>query len=164
VTDEPRPRVGDEEHSLLRELRSIADQVDPVPTRLKDAARASLTWRSVDVELAELTFDSFADEAARAVVRGGHGSRLLSFQAPGEPGLEIAVEVLAERGRRRLVGQLDPAQPAQVEVRQPGAARAIKTDERGRFALEASAGPVSLRCHIGGSDAGTTIVTVWVSI
>jgi hypothetical protein len=164
VTDDPRARADDEEQSLLRELRSIADQVDPVPSRLKDAARGSLTWRSLDAELAELTFDSFADEAARTVVRGGGGARLLSFQAPGEPGLEIAVEVLAERGRRRLVGQLDPAQPAHVEVRQPGGARAVETDERGRFALEASAGPASLRCRTGGTGASTTIVTDWVSI
>jgi len=164
VPDDPKNRVDDEDESFLRELRGIADQVDPVPPRLKEAAKASLIWRTVDAELAGLTFDSFADETASTLVRGGQGVRLLSFEASGESGLVIAIQVLADRGRRRLVGQLDPPQPAQIEVRQPRGASSVATDQRGRFAADVSAGPVSLRCSTGGTVPGATVVTDWVSI
>jgi hypothetical protein len=164
VPDDPTNGVDDQDESFLRELRGIADQVDPVPPRLKEAAKASLLWRTVDAELAELTFDSLRDESAATLVRGDQGVRLLSFEAPGDPGLVISLEVLAERGRRRLLGQLDPPQSAEVEIRQPSGARSLEADRRGRFAVELSPGPVSLRCRTGGTAPGATVITDWVSI
>jgi hypothetical protein len=166
VPEDPDHRGSEDEEneSLLRELRAIAGQVDPVPRRLREAARAGLSWRTVDAELAELTFDSLAGEPSRARVRGGQGGRLLSFAVSTEPRLAIELEVLLAGSRRRLIGQLDPPQPAEMEIRQPHGMLTIGTDERGRFSADVSAGPVSLRCRTGTAPRGATVVTDWVSI
>jgi hypothetical protein len=162
VSDELRHRSRGEQlnESIVRELRTVADQVDPLPSSLKAAARAALSWRTVDAELAELAADSF-DDRSTALARGGQAPRLLSFEASGAT---ITLEVLVAAGRRHLVGQLDPAQPAEVEVRQPGGTRTVQIDQLGRFVADVSAGPVSLRCHVGGTSSGPAVVTDWVVI
>jgi hypothetical protein len=166
VPEDPEDRISenDENESLLGELRAIAAQVDPVPRRLKEAARAGLSWRTIDAELAELTFDSLAQESTRALVRGRQGVRLLSFEASIQPRLAITLEVLVAGPGRRLVGQLDPPQTAEVEIRQPHGMLSIGTDERGRFSVDVSAGPVSLRCHTSAQPPGAIVVTDWISI
>ena len=44
---------------------------EPVPADVVAAAKATFTWRTIDAELAALTFDSVADADALAGVRGG---------------------------------------------------------------------------------------------
>src|ERR687888_196743 len=119
---------NDEDESLLREFRAMVGRVDPVPPRLKETARAALSWRTVDAELAQLTFDSLAVESTAALVRGGQGIRLLSFEVARRPGLVITLEVPVAGARRRLVGQLNPPQAAQMEVRQPHGVLTFNTD------------------------------------
>jgi hypothetical protein len=111
------PEVGGpEDQALLEELRAAARRFDPPPAAVLEAARASLTWRTIDAELAALEFDSVVDQAADAV-RSGEGPRLLMFSAPG---LNIEVQVSPIGPRRQLVGQLVPAQPARIDVRHAG--------------------------------------------
>jgi hypothetical protein len=65
---------------------------------------------------------------------------------------------------RRLLGQLVPAGPASIEVRQPSGAtaRRVEVDDRGRFALDGVApGPVSLVCHRPGRRA---VATTWTTV
>ena len=104
-TNETPDLLGPEDEALLQELRAAARRFDPPPDSVLEAARASLTWRTIDAELAALEFDSAVDLAATAV-RGGEGPRLLTFAAPG---LNIEVEVSPIGPRRQLVGQLVPA-------------------------------------------------------
>src|SRR3954463_7061718 len=104
-------------NDLENRLRGILSQVDPVPPGLNEAARGSLTWRTVDEELAELMRDS-ADESAGVLVRSGGGPRQLSFESPR---LEIELEVMATGPReRRLEGQLLPPGSAMVTLERPG--------------------------------------------
>jgi len=146
---------------LLLALRAAADQLDPVPPALKGAAKASLSWQTVDAELAELTFDSLADEAARALVRGGQGARLLSFETPD---LGVELEVVTVGTRRRLAGQLDPPQPAEVKLRHARGTDSVDTDELGRFTVEVDPGPTSLWCRTRGILPPVTLVTAWTAI
>jgi hypothetical protein len=80
------------------------------------------------------------------------------------------VEVSGSGPVRRLLGQLVPAGPGAIEVRQaspaapgsPPAARRVEADERGRFTVDAvAAGPVSLVCHRRGRRP---VVTAWTTV
>jgi len=55
---------------FLAELRLAGLVVDPVPQRVTFAAKASLAWRTIDAELAELTYDSGARRERLTLVRG----------------------------------------------------------------------------------------------
>ena len=66
---------------LLAELRVAGLVVDPVPERVTFAAKASLAWRTIDAELAELTYDSVLDDDRLSLVRGATAARMLTFSA-----------------------------------------------------------------------------------
>lgn len=150
-----------QDERLLEDLRRAAGRYDPPPASLMEAARASLTWRSIDAELAALAFDSAVDQPAGAV-RSAGGPRQLAFDAPG---LSIEVEVSPDGTRRRMIGQLTPPQPSRIEVRHAGGITSVDTDALGRFRVDAiSAGPVSLRCHPTASPPAPRFVTEWIPL
>lgn len=144
----------DELVALERELREAAGQLDPVPEHLSDLAVAGFTWRTIDAELAELAYDSLT-VAEPALVRGGDRPRLLTFQTDE---LSIEIEIVGE-GQPELVGQLVPAQPAEVELQQADRRQVVDTDPLGRFTVTPPAtGPVRLHCR---PAAGRPVVTDW---
>jgi hypothetical protein len=53
----------DDDVRLLLDLGGALDAARAVPTRIADIGRAAFVWRTVDAELAELTFDSATDAA-----------------------------------------------------------------------------------------------------
>jgi hypothetical protein len=160
--------AGPEDVALEEELRVLAARFEPVPDRLVQAAVDAYAWRTVDADLAELVFDSLADSQEAALVRGGEGERLLSFQASS---LTIEIEVTAAGAVRRLIGQLVPPQRADVEIRRQDDVVTIATDELGRFIADSlPPGPVSLRCVPPAGAPGAAgqitppVVTDWVPI
>lgn len=139
-------------------LRTLVSQVDPTPPAVIAAARAAFEWRTVDAELAELTYDSWVDDRELAGVRGGGGPRQLTFEAPG---LTVEVEV-GDGAVPRLVGQVVPAHPGTVELRHGGGSLTLAVDDLGRFAAQhLPAGPLSLRCTAG---AASPVETEWVAV
>jgi hypothetical protein len=139
-------------------LRTLANRADPVPPSVIDAARAAFAWRTIDAELAELTYDSALEDRALAGVRGASSPRRLTFESPG---LTVEVEV-GEGAVPRLMGQLVPALGGTVELRHAGGSLSLAVDELGRFAVEQiPAGPLSLRCRAG---ADAAVETEWVAI
>jgi hypothetical protein len=141
---------------LLEELRRAAGRYDPPPASVMEAARASLTWRSI-----ALAFDSAVDQPVGAV-RSAGGPRQLAFDAPG---LSIEVEVSLAGTSRQLIGQLTPPQPARIDIRHAGGITTVDTDALGRFrAVAISGGPVSLRCHPTASPSAPRFVTEWVPL
>jgi hypothetical protein len=150
--------AGSGDDRLIEELRGAARRFDPLPESVREAARASLTWRTVDAELAALAFDSAVEPSTNA--RSGGDSRLLTFSAPG---FSVEMEVAAMGIRRRLVGQVVPPQGARIEVRHPGGVVIVEADELGRFSAEGvSAGPVCLRCPAAAGTTASAIITEWV--
>ena len=132
------------------------------PVSQMQAAIEAFTWRTIDAELAELVFDSLADQDEMSLVRGPPQRRLLSFEAGGQT---IDLEVTSTSSSRGLVGQLIPARQASVEIRVGASAIAVDADELGRFRADAvPAGPMSLRCSAAPAEPGTAVVTDWVSI
>lgn len=139
---------------LLTQLHSALDGLDPVPESVVDAARSAYAWRTIDAELAALSYDSLLDDEELAGVRSaGSAARMLTFESA-----DLTVEVAVERGR--VMGQLVPAQVGTVELRHPGGSTTEQADEVGRFSFDGvPRGPFSLRCTT--ADAAT-IVTDWI--
>jgi hypothetical protein len=141
--------VNDSDDLLLARLGDMFREVDPPPTDAVELARQSFALRNLDAELAELAEDSDESHAAMAVRASGPSAepRELTFEG-GD--LTIAIEVTVVGPRRRLVGQLDPAGPTDVRVRQFALPedRAVEVDQFGRFLVDGLLpGPTSLVCH-----------------
>ena len=152
--------------TLLVELGGLFDRLDPVPPELIDQARQIFCWRSVDAELAELSFDSFLERELVLAVRSGDGSvlgpRMLGFGAvvDGED-LSIEVEVSAIDGQCTMIGQLVPAGARSIGVQaRDGDVFAVPVDEVGRFSVRpVPSGPVRLQVE----HSGRLVQTTWVS-
>jgi hypothetical protein len=141
-----------DDDTLLAELRAALSAGTPVDERQLEAARAAFTWRTVDAELASLTYDSLLDD--RVLVRGAATApRSLVFDAA-----DLTVELEVTPGR--VVGQLVPPVPGEVVLETEAARGApVATDDAGCFTLTAVPGArVRLRCTTG----STTVVTDWV--
>lgn len=129
-------------------LQSMLAAVDPVPDAALQAAYAAIGWRNIDSELAQLTSDTAA-EPELAHVRG-RPPRLLTFRS-GD--LTIELEVSADNGVLRLLGQLDPPQAAAVTVQFAANSVTTQADARGRFSVAAAAGEW-VRVVVGPRTAG----------
>ena len=151
--------LWDDDDLLETELRRLATLADPVPDAVLAVAMAGLAWRTMDAELAELSYDSLL-EGAGIGMRGG-GSRELTIETGG---FIVDVQVAdGPGGGGDLLGQLVPSQSAVVEIRTPGGVTEVMADGLGRFhAALPGSGPMSLRCRLG--DGSTTIATDWVTV
>lgn len=150
------PDLDPRDRTLLEQVRAALDEHDPVPRVVVDAARASLTWLTVDAELAALADDSALSATG---VRSGAASRVLTFEC--STGV-IVVEVTVMGDTRRVVGQTD--RQAHLTVRHSGGATELDTDEHGRFQVEGiGAGPASLHCVFPDAP-DAPVVTSWVLI
>jgi hypothetical protein len=149
---------------LMGELRAFFAEVDPVPPLVVDTAKASLGWRRLDADLAELLSDSVLEEEPFALARGsGAPARAVTFSS-GE--LTIDIEVHVEDPGRTLLGQLSPPTASRIEVQTmtdtvfPGEA-----DRLGRFRVRLPEGG-SIRVRILDHDgrAGPPVETSWITV
>lgn len=155
-----------DDDDLVAELRELFARLDPVDPTLLEQARFAYTWRTIDAELAELSFDSLVDRDVLAGVRDDGtatlGPRMLGFGAVVD-GEDVAIEVEVERGPGPpvLVGQLLPPRPARVELQaSDGTVATAAADDLGRFRFEpVPAGPLRLRVYLD----DTVVQTTWVS-
>jgi hypothetical protein len=151
--------AGDDE--LMEELRLAGQVVDPVPERVLFAAKSSLAWRTIEAELAEVTYDSAFDDERLSLVRGAATTtRMLTF-AVGDLTLDLEVE--GSGRERRLIGELAPAQRAVIVIGHAEGTTEVETDDDGRFRTEGiPAGPVSLSVRL--AAGGATVQTEWIMV
>jgi hypothetical protein len=146
------------EDEVLELLRGALRGEDGPPDDVVRAAKEAWTWRTIDAELAALTYDSALDEEARAGVRGVATARTLSF---GDGHLIIEIELTeADDDHLRLEGQVAPATGAGVAVERVDGRPTVqlRTDDLGRFhADRLDVGVVRLRIDHG----ERTLVTDW---
>ena len=150
-------RSNDDE--LLAALGRALQAQEVVPEAVLEAAKGAYAWRTIDAELAALTFDSVTDELVG--VRGGGGPRALTFE---HDDVVVEVEIVEHGPRRTLVGHVGPGPLEAVEVQQAGQAepRRQEADALGRFQVpDLVAGPFRLLCRF---RAGSTVLTDWVTI
>jgi hypothetical protein len=148
---------------LMVELRAFFADVDPVPRLVVETAKASLGWRRLDADLAELLSDSALEEEPFALARSGEAlARSVTFSAPE---LTIDIEVHEDDQGRTLLGQLSPPGPATIEVHpmvQPPVS--AEADHLGRFRVRLAAGD-TIRLRILGAVAGAAPVeTSWITV
>ena len=160
MTDEEQG-MDEADVRLLAALRAVAGTADPVPRAVVQAAKESLTWRSIDADLAELAYDSLLDDALLVGTRSEAAPRSLTFETAD---VVVEVEVVDAGERRRLMGQLVPPRPAEIQVRHSGGLIRVGADEVGRFtAAGVAAGPVSLRCRVAGLE-DAPVETPWIVV
>jgi hypothetical protein len=123
------PENWDDDDLLLRDLKGALRAVPPAPAEFLDAARAALTWRTIDSELAELTYDSAADLALSSRTRSGSGPRTLAFSSR-----DVTVEL--ELSDAVIVGQVSRGGGGEVSIEtSAGVVASTTLDEIGCFVL-----------------------------
>lgn len=148
------PNIDFTDDELIALLGAALVAAEPVPERVLDGARAAFTWRTIDAELAELTFDSARELTG---VRSEMVSRQVTFEAPG---IEIEVMVIDD-DTRRLVGQLIPSRESTIELVNGDDVTSMVTDHLGRFFFDdIEPGPV--RLVVLGDDQRPLVQTEWV--
>lgn len=93
---------------LLATLEDAVSSAQAVPSSFLAAGKAVYAWRTIDAELADLTYDSAADPELLSAIRAESATlRALTFVSAG---LTIEIEVTPEG----LLGQISPVQAYQV--------------------------------------------------
>lgn len=152
----PNPGATPDEVEILEVLGHALEHSDPVPLAVTDAGKAAFTWRTIDAELAELVFDSARDELV-GVRSETLTERQLTFQTPS-----VEIEVMIVGDTRHLVGQLVPAQEAEVTLIAGESSSQTKTDHLGRFDFSAvETGRIRLQIRNG---EGLSITTAWFEV
>jgi hypothetical protein len=154
----------DPDELLMGELRAFFTEVDPVPSLVIETAKASLGWRRLDADLAELLSDSALDEEAFALTRSGEApARAVTFSATE---LTIDIEVHVDDEARTLLGQLSPPAAATIEIQTMAEAKiSAEADRLGRFRIRLpSGGP--LRIRVLGADGRDRppVETSWITV
>lgn len=155
---------ADPDEPLVAELRTLFAQSDPVPATVTELAKASLGWRRLDAELAELLSDSLLEQGSPAGVRGGAELpvRSVRFRASANT---IDIDVHVDGQERTLLGQITPPVGAGIEVETPdGTIASVQSDDLGRFRAKLQeAGRIRLVIS-DGPDLGPRVVTSWITI
>ena len=130
---------------------------DVTVARMRQAAKAAYTWRTIDQELDRLTMHSDSDLVTATRVRGPGAKpyRIVEFHGHN---LDLELEI----GDQSLVGQVYPALQGVVTLLTAGGVSVhAPVDEVGCFLLaRPAAGPFRLRCDIGTAD----VVTEWITL
>ena len=145
----------------MTRLTLVADRVDPVPADVLNAARAALSMRDLDAQLALLMADSEVSEGP-VLVRDTQTltPRMLSFGHPSS-GVELELEIHPSSDGVRLLGLVTGSDgPLTVECDDTN----IETtpDALGRFTV-ANVPHGQLRLRVAAPD-GTRVVTSRVTV
>lgn len=146
----------------MAELRAFLTEADPVPPVVREMAKASLGWRRLDADLAELLSDSALVEEPLALTRGTDApARAVTFSASG---LTIDIEVHPEEQGRTLLGQLSPPREGTIEIQRMGEAPiATEADRLGRFRVRLPGGG-PIRFRVLGASADAPVETSWITV
>lgn len=145
---------GWDDEELLAALRQALGRRREVPPEFLAAAKSAYTWHNIDVELAQLSYDSARQSAP---IRAETASiRALTFTSAH---LSIELEVMEDS----LLGQVLPAQAAVVEVQgHTDGETEILTDEIGCFTIRPiPRSPFRLSCRVA---AGLGMLTSWLTL
>jgi hypothetical protein len=144
--------VDDDE--LLGELQGA---LEPVPASFIEAGKMAFTWRSIDAELAALTYDSSRDLVGAAQSRAEPAAlRCLTFDATH---LTVELEIVHDA----LHGQLVPPGPGVAEIRRAdGSVNRVTVDDVGYFtSTPVPTGTFRLYCA---PEGGEPILTDWITL
>jgi hypothetical protein len=147
-------RRWDDDERLFNDLAEAVHDTAPLARTIAEHAEGALSWRTIDEELASLTFDSSLEPVA-ATRAGPDETRVLVFTSTP---LSMELEVTHDQ----VVGQILPPGAGEILIEtSDGAEYRVSADESGFFELPSMpAGPVRLRCD----TATARVVTDWVRL
>jgi hypothetical protein len=147
------PETDDER--WLAELREALREAGQVPQHVLEAGYSAYAWRTIAVELAELTYDSRMEDPALSGARSQEAPlRALTF-ASSSLTIELQVEPPV------LLGQLVPPQPGEIVVTlRDGTVRTEPVDALGCFAIEPIP-TVPFRLELTGEQS---VATSWITL
>lgn len=145
-----------DDDDLVEALREAMQARAGVPAELVEATKNAYTWRTIDAELAELTFDSSHERELAGTRAESASIRALTFTSPR---LTIEVEVT----ENSLIGQVIPLREGTLEAQaQDGASTSAQVDEIGSFSVAPiPSGPFRLRYR---NEQGMDVVTGWITL
>jgi|tagenome__1003787_1003787.scaffolds.fasta_scaffold20821882_2 hypothetical protein len=148
------------EEELLSELQAALRAEQEVPGALVDAGKGVWAWRTVDAELAALTYDSALEAMVEQLAATRSEAATLRSLTYASQSLTIELEVT----RNALLGQVQPAQAGQVEVVvRDGAVTPVDVDDVGWFTVRpAPRSPFRIACTT--RDGSIKVVTPWIEL
>jgi hypothetical protein len=153
-----------DDDDLVAALQEAFRAEQEVPREFIEMGQAAYTWRSIDAELAALTFDSATELAAAAAapVRSAEASpRFLTFSSA-----DLTIEL--EIGPDGIIGQIVPPHPGRAEARPAsGPALGTEIDDIGCFVVRPLPGS-PFRLHVatdtGQASSGMSALTTWITL
>jgi hypothetical protein len=143
-----------EEGKIMALLQRELEQLDPVPPHVTEFAKAALSWRTIDAELAQLAHDS-TDPATHPAMKSTASARLVGFETG-----DWIIDLRHDAGTSELRGRIEPARSVEVQLHLTGAVLTTETDDLGRFTFEGvEAGPVALVIRVAG---GESVKSEWI--
>ena len=149
------PKGWDDEE-LLAALGEAMKARQAVPEWFVETGKNAYAWHNVDVELAQLTYDSLVDREQAAAVRSEAASiRALTFTSA-----HLSIELEGTDGR--LLGQVIAPRAGTLETHTTAGITTWPVDEIGCFVLDPKpASPFRLRFR---AVDGTDVLTGWVTL
>ena len=149
------PKGWDDEE-LLAALGEAMKARQAVPEWFVETGKNAYAWHNVDVELAQLTYDSLVDREQAAAVRSEAASiRALTFTSA-----HLSIELEVTDGR--LLGQVIAPRAGTLETHTTAGITTWPVDEIGCFVLDPKpASPFRLRFR---AVDGTDVLTGWVTL
>lgn len=141
----------DAPNTLLAHIGDAFDELEAIPPRLSEAARAAFSWRRADAALAELLFDSSTDELVG--VRGTTSDRR-SFRF-GADDFVIRVHLTSAT----MIVMIEPPVSVPCRIATEDSVDDHRTDEFGELAVGAPELPARVEVDL---PNGTT-VTPWIT-
>jgi hypothetical protein len=148
---------GWDDDVLLTALRQAVRARQAVPPDFVAAAKNAFTWRTIDAELAQLTYDSSRDAEPERSTRSEAASiRALTFTSAH---MTIEIEVSQDS----LVGQIVPPQAGTIKIQHRDSPETTVTaNEIGCFSIQPiPAGPFRLHCR---TEVGLDAFTGWITL
>lgn len=125
--------------------------LDPIPSRLTDAARSAFEWRRVDAELAELLFDSAEEELVG--IRGTTSERRSFRYAANEYVLRVHLT------EETLIVMVEPPLSVPCRIDAEGSSTDQQTDDLGELAIDLPELPLRVEVDLPSGS----IVTPWIT-
>ena len=134
---------------LMAKLQAALQAGLPNPPDVTATAEMTFAWRTIDADLAALSYDSSMEELT---VRSGGNVRTLSFELDGD----VRIDLRIDAERTRIIGQVEPAGEGVAELIHRDGVEVAEVDDFGVFVFEAiAAGPVSVRVKVGDRSVRT---------
>jgi hypothetical protein len=146
-----------DDDQLLEVLQDALTSATEVPPGLVEAGKAVYAWRTIDADLAALTYDSAWDSGEVGVTRAAESAILRRLTFASEL-LSIELELTPDE----ILGQLSPPQGGTVRLSSGSDdLGTTPVDELGFFIVRpVPRRPFRITCQ---TDSGTTVTTGWVS-